>query len=223
MPKFLPKPPRGWTADDVTTALREAILDGTLPPGEWLREADLATSLEVSRTPVREALRRLADEQLTERVANRGSRVRGLTLEDAVAVYVVREALEGLAARCAASLQPPGLVDTLRSLHEQMTAGNVPASEQATLNLEFHRALRDASGNAYLSLFLTQVEHAVRRFGTSSFANEVRVVEIHDEHVLIIDAIEAGDPDAAEAAAVNHMREAREARVQHIVRALQGP
>src|SRR5688500_8283606 len=91
-------PNRGSTSDDVTSAVREAILDGTLPPSTWLREHDLAAALQVSRTPVREALMRLADEHLVERVANRGSVVRPMTLEEVLAVYMVRETLEGLAA-----------------------------------------------------------------------------------------------------------------------------
>lgn len=213
---------RGATTDDVTDALREAILDGTLSPNTWLREADLARNLQVSRTPVREALRRLADEELVERSANRGCRVRPMTLDDVLAVYVVRESLEGLASRTAAARTPEGLPSRLRNLHEQMGAEEDP-SVLALLNLEFHREIRDATGNAYLERFLTQVEHAVRRVGRSSFEDPVRREASQSEHESIIRAIEDGDGAEAERAAAAHMRAAREARLTQLVRNFQVP
>jgi DNA-binding GntR family transcriptional regulator len=213
---------RGSTTDDVTDALREAVLDGTFPPSTWLREADLATSLNVSRTPVREALRRLADEELLERSANRGCRVREMTLDDVLALYVVRESLESLASRTAAARTPEGLVESLRTLQAQMVNESDP-SALARLNLEFHRSVRNASGNAYLERFLTQVEHAVRRMGQSSFEDPERVSASHVEHEAIISAIDAGDGAAAEHAAGQHMRNAREARVQQLMRTYDRP
>jgi DNA-binding GntR family transcriptional regulator len=211
---------RGSTTDDVTNTLREAILDGSFAPGAWLREIDVAQSLNVSRTPVREALRRLADEHLVERSANRGCQVRSMTLEEAIAVYAVREALEGLAARCVAAKATDGLITELRTLHEQMDDASRSPADLATLNLAFHRALRDATDNAYLHRFLTQVEHAVRRLGTSSFADDRRVAQINDEHGRIIEAIERRDSDGAERAAAEHMRRARDARIRHMLEAL---
>lgn len=134
-----PLPRRGSTTDAVTQALREAILDGVLRQSTWLREEELSRDLSVSRTPVREALRRLADEGLTFRSANRGTQVTSVTIEDAVAVYAVRESLEGLAAHIVTSRCPPGLVDRLADLHRQMAdnteTGNT--ARLATLNLEF--------------------------------------------------------------------------------------
>jgi DNA-binding GntR family transcriptional regulator len=213
---------RGSTTDEVTDALRESILDGSIAPSTWLREADLAATLKVSRTPVREALKRLADEELLERSANRGCQVRAMTLDDVLALYVVRESLESLAARTAAARTPEGLVGTLQDLQCRMRAENDPA-RLARLNLEFHRAIRDASGNAYLERFLTQVEHAVRRIGNSSFEDHQRVSASHAEHDAIISAIDAGDAAAAEQAAEVHMRNAREARVHQLMRTFDRP
>jgi DNA-binding GntR family transcriptional regulator len=208
---------RGAATDDVTALLREAILDGRLPPHSWLREQDLAALFQVSRTPVREALRRLADEQLVERTANRGCRVKAMTVEDVLAVYLVRESLESLAARIAAQKATPALVARLTELHEQMSAPGITSAEMAELNLHFHRAIRAQTGNAYLERFLTQVEHAVRRFGTSTFEDPQRVPEIHEEHRQIIEAIAAGDGAAAEKVTGHHMRCARDARIKHLL------
>lgn len=208
-------PARGGTTDAATDALREAILDGALPPTVWLREDEIAATLQVSRTPVREALRRLADEGLVIKTAHHGAVVAGLTLEDILALYVVRENLEGLAARLAAVRSPAGLVRSLESVHQRMetAAGRGNVAELVRQNLEFHRLLRTAAGNSYLERFLTQVEHAVRRVQASTFTRPGRPDEVLAEHQAIMDAIRRQDGDAAEAAARKHMHEARSVRL----------
>lgn len=208
---------RGNTTDAVTDVLREAILLGVLMPGSWLREDELARALKVSRTPVREALRRLSDEGLTQRAANRGTVVAPMTVDEILAVYAVRESLEGLAARIAAQRRPPGLVEELRAVHQEMLRESIDAEERARLNLDFHRIIREAAGNPYLSRFLTQVEHAVRRFGTTTLAQPGRGDSALNEHYGILEAIAVGDPDLAEKRAVEHMHRAREARLKHLL------
>src|SRR5690606_20658249 len=114
-------PQRGDTVGQITTAIREAVLQGVLPAGTWLREDDLAAALQVSRTPVREALRTLGDEGLLERTANRGSVVARMSFDELASVYAMRESLEGLAARSAAARTTPELVARLMLLHEKMS------------------------------------------------------------------------------------------------------
>ncbi|MGW3606486.1 GntR family transcriptional regulator [Micromonospora sp. NPDC005161] len=208
-------PSWGGTTDAVTNALREAILDGALQPSAWLREDELARTLQVSRTPVREALRRLADEGLVIKTAHQGTVVAGLSLEDILALYVVRENLEGVAGRLAAVRCTPELVAGLEAAQGRLSlaAARGGAAELARENLEFHRLLRTAAGNPYLERFLTQVEHAVRRLPVSTFAKQGRAEAVLAEHQAIIDAIRASDGDAAEAAAKKHMREARNVRL----------
>lgn len=212
-------PEHGATTDAVTDALREAILDGALPPSRWLREDELAKELSVSRTPVREALRRLSDERLIVRTAHRGSLVAPMTFDEILAVYLVREVLEGLAAQIAARRRPPGLVEGLSRVHREMSerTGGADVGVLVRLNLEFHRLLREASGNPYLERFLTQVEHSVRRFGRSTYDIPGRAEEVLAEHRAILDAIAAGDADAARDKATEHMRRARDARVQGLL------
>ncbi|MGH3360549.1 MAG: GntR family transcriptional regulator [Nocardioidaceae bacterium] len=210
---------RGRTTEAVTDALREAILDGVLPPTTWLREDEIARTFEVSRTPVREALRRLADDGLATKTANHGTAVAPLSIEDILALYVVREDLEGLAARLAATARPPGLVDELDAISDQMrdaaSGSDVPLLVR--LNLEWHRSLRRAAGNTYLDRFLNQVEHAVRRLPVSTFAHPGRAEEVLAEHDAVTRAIEAGDGEAAESAASQHMHRAREIRLSVIL------
>lgn len=210
--------PHGQTTEAVTDALREAILDGWLHPSAWLREDELAAAFQVSRTPVREALRRLADEGLAVKTAHHGTVVAPLSLEDVLALYVVRVDLEGLAARLAASRRPPGLVERLAEVHASMTAAAQAGDADALAadNLVFHRLLRQAAGNPYLERFLTQVEHAVRRV-PSTFTIAGRAEQVLSEHEIVLEAVSAGDGEAAERAAKAHMRQAREVRLQAVI------
>lgn len=219
---YLPEPParsgRGATAGNVTSALREAILDGALTPSTWLREQELAEALGVSRTPVREAIRQLEDEGLIDHIPNRGAVVRTMGLDEVLAVYAVRSSLEGLAARTAAVRRAPELLARLETVQAEM-AGAIDGDPRrlAVLNLEFHRAIRESTGNPYLERFLTQVEHAVRRFGTTTYEEPKRARESLAEHREIIDAIEAGDAEQAERAAMHHMHRARDARLADLL------
>lgn len=215
--RYLVPSNRGRTTEAVTDALREAILDGALAPSVWLREDEIAEAFAVSRTPVREALRRLSDEGLAVKTVHHGTVVAPLSLEDILALYVVRENLEGLAARLVATRTPPGLVDRLVAIHQGLleTAKDpAAATSLASKNLEFHRALREAVSNPYLERFLAQVENAVRRLPGSTFMQPGRTTEMLREHQSIINAIAAGDGDAAENAAKAHMREARKIRLE---------
>lgn len=214
---FLNPAPRGNMTDAVTDALREAILSGVLAPPAWLREDELAKALAVSRTPVRDALRRLSDEGLTQKVANRGTQVAPMSLDNILAVYSVRENLEGLAARTAARKRPGGLVEKLMDMHRRMEIEIERGGSIVDLNLEFHRLIREANDNPYLERFLTQLEHAVRRFGRSTFEVPGRAEETLHEHFRIIEAIAAGDAERAELCAVEHMHNARQVRVAQIL------
>nr|WP_179665469.1 GntR family transcriptional regulator [Nocardioides panaciterrulae] len=214
--KYLPDDlHRGRTTEAVTDALREAILDGVMPPNTWLREDELAKAFRVSRTPVREALRRLADEDLAVKTTNHGTVVAPLSLEDILALYVVREDLEGVAARLAAVRCPPGLVAQLDEVGERMkrAAEDGDVAALSRLNLEWHRALREGASNTYLDRFLAQVEHAVRRMPFSTLSHPGRADEAVCEHEAVTRAIEARDGEAAERLARAHMRRAREIRV----------
>src|ERR1700761_9246488 len=136
------------TADAVYGALRHGILHGDLAPGERLRSDALAIELRVSRTPVREALRKLEAEGL---VAHSGSRlvVRALSEQDLTELFYVREALEGMAARLAAENATPDEIAEIRHLLEDMDAvrrgGDV--SKLRRLTAEFHQAVCKASHN----------------------------------------------------------------------------
>ena len=211
-----PNASRGQATDTATEAMREAILDGVLAPSTWLREDYIADALGVSRTPIREALRRLADEGLVVKTAHHGTLVASLSLEDVLALYVVRESLEGLAARLAAGRQSSDLVAHLTALNDELRrfVGENDLEKILRANLEFHRALREASSNPHLDRFLLQVERAVRRLPAYTFRAPGRLDEVLCEHDAIIEAISNRDPDAAERLAKEHILRARETRLK---------
>ncbi|MPZ62149.1 MAG: FCD domain-containing protein [Propionibacteriales bacterium] len=210
---------RGRAVAAVTTALREAILDGALRPDDWLREDDIASILSVSRTPVRTAISQLVEEGLARKTTNQGATVARLSMEDIIALYVVRENLEGLAARLATARHDVRLIEELERIGDEMeqAAAAGAITELANLNLRWHRRLREASGNVYLDRFLAQVEYAVRRMPTSTFARPGRTKEILAEHDAVLSAIRARDAAAAENHAQIHMRNARSARLADLL------
>jgi DNA-binding GntR family transcriptional regulator len=206
-------------ADTVREALRDAILEGELAPDARLREEELAREFGVSRTPVREALQQLNAEGFVEVSPHQGAVVVRLTVEDILAIYVVREALEGVSARLAARRATPEQCARLLAIIDEMEAGSATLrpSQIADLNLRFHAELRQAASNRYLDRFLSQVEHAVRRFGQTTFAYPGRLQSTMAEHRAIVDAVIAHDPERAEALAIEHMHEARQLRMRMLM------
>lgn len=203
-------------ADVVRESLREAILDGELTSGSRLREEELAREFGVSRTPVREALQQLSADGLVDVSPHHGAVVTQLTTDDILAIYVVREALEGVAARLAARRRTPGqcqrLIEIVDTMAEAATQDD-PAT-LASLNVQFHAELRKAANNRHLDRFLIQIEHSVRRFGQTTFVYPDRIQSTIREHRAIVDAVIARDPERAEEVAMHHMREARRLRLR---------
>jgi DNA-binding GntR family transcriptional regulator len=202
------------TADAAYLALRHAILQGDLAPGERLRSDALAGDLKVSRTPVREALRKLEAEGLVERSGS-GLIVREFSEKDLTELFYVREALEGMAARLAAENATPGEIAEIRELLDDMEAvrqrGDVAALRPLTA--EFHRVIGRAAHNGRLLQSLESLLQHVRQMQTSTLLHiEGRPVAALQEYREILRAIEAHDADRAEALARAHRRKTLELR-----------
>jgi DNA-binding GntR family transcriptional regulator len=216
LPYLKTGPVRGKSAATVAEVVREAILDRVLEPGAWLREEDLAQELSVSRTPVREALKRLAAEGLVTITANQGAVVSPLSIEDILELYAVRETLEGLAARLAAKRISQESLDTLQAILGEMgtAAGRRDVPAMRKLNMAFHEVIQRASGNRYLDRFLTQVQQSIRRFEHTTYEVPGRPEETIKEHRRLLHALAMRDPVAAERCAVEHMHHARDLRIR---------
>jgi GntR family transcriptional regulator, rspAB operon transcriptional repressor len=202
-------------SDVISSSLREGILDGHIPAGTWLNEELLARALGVSRTPIREALRKLDGEMLTARGPGNSRMVAAPSAEDVVALYRVRESLEGLAANIVASRPNPQLVRELRAItDEMMSIVDTGDGQQLTrLNRQFHSCLWAASRNEHLNRFLVEVRSAITRFGRSPFEVPEIARRYVQDKIDLTNAIERNSPEDAERLAREHMAMAQRQRL----------
>lgn len=190
----------------VRNVLRRAILSGELAGGTRLVQADLAAMLEVSTTPVREALRDLASEGLIRFDPHRGAVVQELSGEELREIYMIREILEPFALRLAVPKVTPELLAKLRELHEKM-ASEPHSAEWVETNRLFHLTIYEAAGYPRLSAIIRSLEDAsVMYIGASlKEVDNLRETAVHD-HGAILAALEKGDADAAVEAVVTHLQ-----------------
>jgi len=194
--------------DQVYAALRERILSGELPGGSRLRQTSLAEELGVSRTPLREALRRLSTEGLVELEANRGATVARRNLDDMVHAWRARLAIEPPAARLAAEVRQPDALERMRRAVAAQSRVADDVAESFAVNREFHLALVAASGNPHLEQFARMLW--LTRIGVPIFAGQMAghpddVRRWADEHAEILDAVEKGRAAAAERLTREHV------------------
>ncbi|NJK44266.1 MAG: GntR family transcriptional regulator [Pleurocapsa sp. SU_196_0] len=192
--------------DEVYDHLKLEILSGQLPSGSRLAEIALAERLGVSRTPVREAVQRLAQDGLVEVAPNRGAKVRGVSAQEVEDVYAVREVLDGLAARLAASHRTKNDLRTMREALERLERANPQDfGAQVAADLEFHNAIAIASKNAALETTLRGLSQGVARVKLLTRAYN-QSLTTRDAHTQILEAIERGDATDAEERARGHVR-----------------
>ncbi len=192
--------------------LKERIISGELAPDTRLIELSIAAEFGVSRTPVREALKRLAAENLVLADPARGIVVHAPEPSEIEDVFILREALDSLAARLAAHRITPSELARLHLIVESMReATETDRREQIILaNARFHDVIYGAAGNRMLARVARDLRDFVRRFSTLPFASPDRVHHVLDEHLAILEALENHDPEAAERASKGHLMAARE-------------
>ncbi len=193
-------------SEEVYEHLREELFAGNIAPGQWLREQEVAEALQVSRTPVREAIRRLAQEGLMVFSTNRGAQVRPTSLSEAEEVYAIRDRLEGMAAGLAAKnaspLEVAGLREQLAFIAELADDDFVG---QIRADNEFHLSIATLSGNELLADMIQRLNDRVTR--AKVITRDVNVTTLaRDQHVLIVDAIARSDAAAAEEAMRRHVQ-----------------
>ncbi len=193
--------------------LRQAIGSGELRGGQRLIESDLTEAYQVSRGPVREAMRRLAAEGLIEVHFNRGARVRQLSRSEVYALFQVREMLEGLSARLAAENVDRG--EDRARLTALAAAMNLAAEKgdvvgYITLNNDFHNLLVQMSGNPLLPEMLAHLHTQAMRYQFRQVADPQSTRMSNREHQRIITAILDDDPDYAERAMRQHIQRSRD-------------
>ena len=194
-------------SDRVQAALLERIIAGGVAPGEFVREQELSASLGVSRTPVREALARLAAEGFLERMPHRGYRVRTSSFERLLESYPIIATLEVLAGRLAFAGADAGDREALRALNERLaravSAGNV--ADAIELNDRFHGYVAELAGNRQLAALLDELKRPLRRLEEWYYSGTERGERSVAEHSALIDALEGGHADRALAIFENNM------------------
>ncbi len=198
-------------ADQVYGVLRERIATGDIERGSRLHQEDLAREFGVSRTPVREALRKLAAEGIVDLFANRGARVATATPEQLRRSYETRLVVEPGAARIAADLKLQPAIDKMRAAIREEEAAGRSAPKLFKANRDFHLALVEGTGNPELVKF---IEHVwIGRIGATLYASRMDPSGLRADsaaHISIADAVEAGDPDLADRLARGHLERAME-------------
>ncbi|WP_445186738.1 GntR family transcriptional regulator [Pseudonocardia sp. Cha107L01] len=192
----------------VVDGIRAAIADGEFVPDQRLVEADLSERFGASRASVRTALVQLTSEGLVERVQNRGARVRAISLAEAIEMTEVRMALEGLCAAKAAERLTDDNRDQLRGIGSAMQAAVAAGdllgySEQ---NKELHALIRALGGQTTARAILERLRGQNVRHQFQLAMQPGRAAASLPQHLEIIEALCAGDPDAAEAAMRSHLR-----------------
>ena len=203
----------------VFEALREAVISGRLKPGERLMEIQLAEELGVSRTPVREAIRKLELEGLVIMLPRKGAYVADISSRDLVEIFEVRCALERLAAGLAAERITPEELEELESILVRISecVDNGDLDKFVEHDIIFHDVLYKVSRNLRLAQIISSFREQIRRFRMDSLAQPGRMKAALEEHKKIVDAISQRDVALAERLAVKHIENAETRLMDGIV------
>jgi DNA-binding GntR family transcriptional regulator len=195
-------------ADKAYLALRDQLTTLQIRPGEPIDDSRVAGELQVGRTPVREALKRLEDDRLVVSYPRRGTFATGVDITDLAHVNEIRSQLEPLAARRAAERATAGQRAALRDLLDEFAAiDDLPTDPMDLMRLDIrvHRAIYRSAGNSHLEDVLIRYHNLVTRIFCLFLERLSDVAEHIDEHRAILQAIVDGDGDTAAALTLEHV------------------
>jgi DNA-binding GntR family transcriptional regulator len=209
-----PKPPQkgplGGTAYD---RILKAVVSGDYEPGARILEDEIAAQLSISRTPVREALRRLEDEGILIHEPHRGMTVVKLDFQMVQELYFVRDLLEGAAAARAARYATDADMALLEDLADREKLAAKSSAAMAAHNTRFHHAIYAAAHNRYLLKTLSVLANPLALLSKTAFSSPERRTAAMAEHRRIFEAIRSRDPEKAEFEAREHLRSAQKMRL----------
>ena len=192
--------------------LKKAIITGEIPAGERIVETDYADRLHISRTPLREALRKLERDGLVEYVMRRGVIVHAFTTEDVEQIYTIRNCLEMLTLPDIVERATPEDIAHLRELLAKMDELNAKNDVEALSPVarEFHTAITAISGKNRILRVIEGQDEYIRRFSAMAIKQEDRRNDANEEHHRLVDLIEQKDLPAFEALMKQHIERSKE-------------
>jgi hypothetical protein len=198
--------------------LRLLLVEGKIPPGSKLNERELAESLKVSRTPIREAIRRLAADGLVELIANRGAIALQLSVVDVINTFDVIADLEGFSGELAAKNISDAALSELEALQYEMMASYArrDLSSYYKLNLRIHQLINQAANNPVLSKLFSQVNARIEALRFRSNQDGVKWEKAVEEHQEMLDALKARDSARMRKIMMQHVKNKRDVVVQLI-------
>lgn len=191
-------PTRSLLREEVYAQIRAWVVEGHLPPGTRLRDKEIAEALQVSRTPVREAIRRLQDEHLVVAEASRWTKVAPVDVEEADRIYPIVWSLERLATTLGGGWNAAAIT-RLRAVNEELALAieRDDAVAASSADTEFHRLIVEAASNPELTAIVDDLKVRLRRIEISYFDGSAAAEPSIDEHRRAIDALEAEDLETA--------------------------
>jgi DNA-binding GntR family transcriptional regulator len=202
----------------IFNTLREAIIIGELKPGERLMEVQLAEKMGVSRTPVREAIRKLELEGLVDMVARRGAQVADLSVKDIMDVLEVRASLDGLATALSSTRITQDELKELKHVNMQFTNYVEKENLQGTIkkDVEFHDIIYRSSRNEKLIQIASNLREQVQRFRVIYLKDFSSTKDIINEHNDILEAIQNKDSNNAQSLAQRHIKKQEESIINSL-------
>ena len=197
--------------DEVAASLRESIFAGELMPGTFLDEAKLAQRLMISRTPLREALKVLTAEGLVRHEPRRGSFVNEVTVQDLDQIFPVIALLEGQCARLAAERASDADLQALAALHDKLNrhARAKRINEYYATNFAIHEAIIALADNRWLAQVIGDLRKILKLARLQQLHAPGRLDQSLSEHMAVFAALNARDPDGADAAMRTHLNRQR--------------
>jgi DNA-binding GntR family transcriptional regulator len=211
-PKLAPLAPENTRASRVYDTLLDAIVHGRLAPNSLHSVTALAEALDVSRTPVREALLQLAARGMVRFERNVGVRVLRTTANDIEEIFELRLLLEAPTAAKAAVEQSPADLRHVRQAYERMLQAAETNNEPALWRYDraFHIAMLEGAGNRRLAQFVDSLRDMVLVQGVTTAGRSRSLIDIAEEHREILEALEARNPEATARAVTEHLEHTRD-------------
>ena len=210
--------PRAALHEQATQRLRQMLVEGQIAPGAKLNERELCEALNVSRTPLREAIKTLAAEGLVELLPNRGAIAVALSEADVLNTFEVMAGLEGMSGELAAQRITESELNEIKAMHFEMLAAYTRRDLSAyyRLNAAIHRAINAAARNPVLTAIYTQVNARLQALRFRSNQDGEKWKHAVEEHEQMIAALQAHDPVAMRAVLAVHLDHKREVVLEQL-------